>query len=424
MGRTIDGLVSRRLCDVVQRRLLEEPVVVLTGPRSVGKSTLLQAVGHALGRDVVDLDDPLTREVATADPRTFATGSAPVLIDEFQHVPGILDAIKAELNRDTRPGRFLLAGSTRYETLPRAAQSLTGRANIVPIWPLSQGEIDGVTESAADCLLEEPEALAAAGSSTTSREEYIERVLAGGMPMALVRRGTARDRWFADYVALVCERDVLELSRVRQRSLLPRLLSRLAAQTGEVLNISTAGADVAMDRSTAENYVKLLEAVFLIHRLPAWGTNPGSRVATSPKVHIVDCGVAASLMKLTRNKLSRPPGQAFTQFGHLLETFVIGEILKQISWRDDVVSVGHWRTRDGAEVDLVLERADGMVSGIEVKAAARITVHDGRHLADLAERVGESWLGGVVLYTGSLPFTLDEARRIVAVPLDRLWGEG
>lgn len=421
MAARLTDLVSRRLTDVVRQRMTWAPVVVLTGARAVGKSVLLRALGDEHDVPIIDLDDLDTRALAASDPAAFVTGSAPVLIDEFQHVPEVLDAIKAELNRSTAPGRYVLTGSTRYDLLPRSAQSLTGRATVVPVLPLSQGEIDGQPETFVETLLAEPGSMVTRRGGETSREEYVDRVLAGGFPLPLMLPSAARNRWFSDYVALVCERDVIALSKVQQREQLPRLLTRLAAQTAQILNIAEAARSVSIEASSAENYTQLLEAVFLIHRLPAWGTTVGSKVGVTPKVHVLDSGLGAHLLRLTREKLARRQPQALTEFGHLLETFVVGEIRKQVSWLEEPVTMGHWRTRDGAEVDLVLERQDGAVAGIEVKASGRVSAADGRGLRSLADRLGSSWLGGVVLYVGSHTATLDQDRAIAAAPIDTLW---
>jgi len=347
-----------------------------------------------------------------------------VLVDEFQHVPSLLDAVKAELNRSTTPGRYVLTGSTRYETLPRAAQSLTGRATVLTVWPLSQGEVDGRHESFLSTLLDEPARLVSPGLGGTTREEYIERVVAGGYPLALALGEGPRRRWFADYIRLVCERDVVELSRIRQRALLPRLLARLAAKTGQLANVADAGRAASIEPSTAENYARLLESVFMIHRLPAWGTTAGSHIGGTPKLHMVDSGIAAHLLRLTAEKLARRTPQALAEFGPLLETFVVNELLKQASWSDDVITAGHWRTRDGIEVDAVFERSDGSVAGVEIKSGSRVDAREARGLAALADRIEESWLGGVVLYTGIHSYTLDRARGIHVLPIDALWLAG
>ena len=148
------GLAERRLVDVAEARFAEEPVLVLNGPRTVGKSTLLGQLAARLGRPVIDCDDPATRSAVRADPGRFVESAEPVLIDEYQHVPELLDAIKAQLNRDLRPGRYVLAGSTRYAAIPAAAEALTGRVDIIPVLPLTQGEIDGIRETFVARLLD------------------------------------------------------------------------------------------------------------------------------------------------------------------------------------------------------------------------------------------------------------------------------
>lgn len=140
MRGVLTGLASRRLGRVVETRLAEEPVVILNGPRTVGKSTLLRELARHLGLTVIDCDDLATRAAVRSDPARFVEADHPVLIDEYQHVPELLDAIKAQLNRDLRPGRYVLAGSTRYTTMPEAAQALTGRVDIIPCFRCPRGK--------------------------------------------------------------------------------------------------------------------------------------------------------------------------------------------------------------------------------------------------------------------------------------------
>jgi uncharacterized protein len=412
--------VPRRLHPVLRERMADEPVIVLHGPRSVGKSTLLRDLAGELATTVVDLDEPAVRQAVSVDPTLYATAPAPVLIDEFQHVPSVLDAIKAELNRDLRPGRYVLTGSTSYTTLPRAAQALTGRVHVLPVWPLSQGEIDGRTETFVHRLLDEPDSLVSAVASNTTREEYWRRVLAGGMPIALSRpAGPRRARWFSDFVRLVVERDALDIRRVRQRDALPLLLRRLAAQTASVLNTTDLARRTQMERTVVDDYIQVLEAVFMVHRLPAWGRTLGARVGRSPKLHLVDSGLAATLAGLTEQRLAARDTAALAEFGHVLETFVIGEILKQTSWSDEPLQVSHFRTHDGVEVDAVIEGADGRVAGVEVKSGTQLRPDDLRGLAMLRDRMGDRFTGGVMLYLGPLSYTAGD--RIVVLPLDRLW---
>jgi predicted AAA+ superfamily ATPase len=413
------GILSRRIAAVVGSLTKEEPVVALQGPRAVGKTTLLRAIAAAEGVEVVDLDDLAMREAAAADPATFVSGPPPVCIDEYQQVPDLLDSIKAELNRDSSPGRFIITGSTRHDALPRAAQALTGRLHLVTIYPFSQGEISGIRENLVEVLFGDASRLVTPERSSTSREEYIQRVVTGGFPMTLWRTETARNRWFDNYVTLSLERDVTEVSKIRQRRALPRLLSRLAGQTAQMLNMASAGASVGLKADTAENYTKLLEAVFLVHRLPAWGRSLRARAVATPKLHLVDSGLAARLLRLSAGKLARREPTSLQEFGHLFETFVVGEVLKQVSWMEGISGVGHWRTHDGSEVDLVIERDDGGIVGIEVKAGSRVQDRDLAGLRILKGELGDAFVAGAVLHTGPRAYTVEE--RIHVAPADRLW---
>lgn len=413
--------VRRRAIESALARLHDEPVVALQGPRTVGKSTLLAELARRFGVDVVDLDRPAIRDAVAADPAIFVSGPPPVCVDEFQKASVVLDAIKAELNRHLVPGRFVITGSTRFDALPRAAQALTGRIHIIDLLPFSQGEIAGRAEDFLSIAMTDPDALVTRHRSTTTRTDYIERTCRGGLPLAVTRSGSSRDRWFDDYVRVSLARDVTDLSKIRQGALLPALLKRLAGQTAQVLNMAAAGRAVGIAARTAETYTKLLEDLFLVRRLDAWGRTLRARATASPKIHVLDSGLAARLMGVTPRRLARLDRVALSEFGHLLETFAVGEILKQASWQSDVASVGHWRTHDGHEVDLVVEHSDGAVTAFEVKAASRVNRSDARGLRVLRDGLGDAFGVGIVLTTGELTYRLDD--RIIVAPVDALWRE-
>jgi predicted AAA+ superfamily ATPase len=421
VSRVLTGIVARHVMPVALDRLLDDPVLLLEGPRSVGKSTLLTTINAQLGGRLLDLDDPATRDAVAADPATFTAGPGPVCIDEYQKAPVVLDAIKAELNRDTSPGRFVLTGSARHDSLPAAAQTLTGRLSMLTVDPLSHGEITGVRETLLrDLLVDVPNLSAAHPTSTTTREQYIDIVVAGGFPMALARAtAPARNRWIDNYVALTLERDIRELSNIRQGHLLGPLFRQIAAQTAQVLNIDKVARDAELERTAATRYLDLLDRVFLTYRLPAWGKNLRSRVTKAPKVHVLDSGVAARMLRLTPAKLAALDPTSMTELGHLLEAFVVGELRRQASWLDDVGPVGHWRTSDGDEVDLIVERDDGAIVAFEVKTAARVSGDDFKGLRKLREALGDQFLAGVAFYLGERSYTYED--RLHVLPVDRLW---
>ncbi|MCC6831467.1 MAG: ATP-binding protein [Thermoleophilia bacterium] len=418
MKQRLTSLVNRQLMQVALDRFVDEPVLLLQGPRSVGKSTLLRQLADRLGAALVDLDDVATRDAVAADPATFVAGRGVVCIDEYQHVPLVLDAIKAELNRDGRPGRFILTGSARHETLPVAAQALTGRLHRLPVYPLSQGEIGGIEEDFLARVLRGNVPIA--GSSPMQRDDYIERIVAGGFPVPLSRPpGPRRSRWIDDYLRLTLERDVRELARIEQAAVLPRLLERLAGQTAQVLNVAQTASHLGTSERTIDSYIRLLEAVFLVRRLPSWGRTLMARAGARPKVHVLDSGIAARLSRLTTEKLADRNPTALTELGHLLETFVVGELLKQASWLDGIAGIGHWRTRDGDEVDLVVERDDGAVVAFEVKAGQRVDHRELAPLRKLRDAVGPSFVAGIALHLGARSYVADD--RLHVLPVDALW---
>lgn len=417
----LDSVVPRRVSQLLLDLVTVEPVIAMHGPRSVGKSTVLRRFAAETGSTVLDLDDVGVREAVIGNLTSVVGGPAPVCVDEYQRVPDVLDALKARLNREgSLPGTAVITGSTRHDALPAAAQALTGRLHALTIWPLSQGEIGEVRENLLEALFADPDGcIAHAGPSGTERRDYVERVCAGGLPLALRRTGSARARWFDDFVRASVERDALELSRIRERQAMKDLLILIAAQTGQLLNIASAADKVGVSRATVENHLRLLEDLFLVVRLPAWGKSLRSRVSVKPKVHVVDSGLAARLLRLTPDKITGLDPTALADFGHLLETFVVGEIRKQASWMDVPVALGHWRTSDGAEVDLVIESEDGTVIAFEVKASERAPGSDFRGLTQLRDAFGARFTAGIMLTTGSRSYTFDD--RLHVLPIDRLW---
>lgn len=401
--------------------MAETAVLALQGARSVGKSTVLGEIAAWHGAGIVDLDDSSQTELVAASPADYVRGDSPVCIDEYQRVPELLQAIKAELNRRHAPGRYVLTGSTRFESLPRATQSLTGRIQFLDILPFSQGEIEGVHEEFLHLAITQPDRLVRRRPSSTSRAEYAERVCRGGLPIAINLDDRARRRWFDAYLAQSLSSDVPELEGVRRLGALAKLFDRLAAQTGQLLNVSAAARAIDLEARTADNYTHLLTDLFLVGRLPAWGRTLRSRVGKTPKVHLVDSGLAAHMLRLSPHKLAQLDPASLTEFGHLLETFVVGELLKQASWHDDVREVAHWHTHDDHEVDLLIETYDGSVVGFEVKARSATVNKDMVGLRALRELLGSQFRAGFVLTTGEHSGRLED--RIYTCPIDSLWQE-
>ena len=413
-------MFKRRLLEVIKTRFAEEPVIILEGARAVGKSTILQAISKDIGVQIIDLDDLATRNAVLNDPSHFVEGDEPVLIDEFQKVPEILDAIKAELNKATYPGRYLLTGSVKSEKLPRGTQALTGRVHHLTVPPLMQCEIDGTEIDLLERILADPDGLVKKKRSSTDRLDYATRVTKGGFPIVLSSRESAqRNRWHRDYINKSLSQDVQEISRIQQKELLPRLLTLLASQNAQVLNTAKISREIELNAITTDQYIKLLESLFIAQRIPAWGKRLNSRSIQKPKIQLLDSGLLSFLTKLTPEKIVGKSAAVATEFGHVFESFVTNEFLRLAQLRDDFIAPGHWRTHDSDEVDLVLEFQTGAIVGIEVKAGKTVSDSDFRGLRKLKEYVGSDFHCGVLIYQGE--FSYRNADGSIVLPADRLW---
>lgn len=408
-------MIHRSLEPRVLEALADTRVVAVLGARQVGKSTLVQRIAtERLGAAVLTMDDAATRDAAASDPTGFvAEHATPVVIDEVQRVPDLLLAIKARVDRDPRPGQYLLTGSANILTAPRIADALTGRAEYLRLGPFTQSELQAAGGSFVSDLLEGrwPQ-ITAAG---VGRQAYAQAVATGGFPDVRGRTDMRRARFFASYLDTVIERDLNSIAQVHDQDNVRRLMLALAAMSSSLMNVDSLARDLVLPPSTVRAHVSLLQTLFLFVRLPAWSTNLLSRTTKTPKVFIADSGLLCHLTGAGPERLVADGAMA----GAAFETFVTTELLRQMAWQEDVPSAFHYRDRDGREVDLLLERRDGSVAGVEVKAAATVTTTDFRGLKHLRDKLGERFKLGVVLYTGehALPF----GDRLAAVPISGLW---
>jgi hypothetical protein len=406
--------LDRALRPVIEAALADTPVVLLSGARQVGKTTLVANLNYSGSVEILTLDDAATRAAARTDPRAFVQRPVDTLvIDEVQLEPDLFRAVKAEVDRDRRPGRFVLTGSSRLLAAPGMAEALVGRAETLDLWPFSQGELAGVKEGFVDQLFEEPHRLIR--NLETSRRELIDRVIAGGFPEAVRRPPARRRRWFDSYVTTVSQTTIREIAAIERLAEIPRVLKLCAARTATELNVTAIASDIGLPARTVDGYLALLATAFLIQLVPAWSTNVSSKVVRRPKLVVADGGLAAHMLGASTPAVDQPGGM----FGRLLETFVINEVRKQLGWSRTNPSLWHFRDRSGVEVDLVLEHPDGRVVAIEVKATSTPTGRDLRGLRFLEERLGERFRFGVLL-TAS-PEALPFGPRLAALPVGSLW---
>lgn len=410
--------IERAITPRILTALGDTPAVMLVGPRQAGKSTLVQSIAAGPHpAHYLSLDDLRTLEAASRDPVGLVEGAkGPLVVDEIQRAPELLLPIKTAIDRDRRPGRFILTGSAQVMLLPRVSESLAGRIEVHTLWPFSQAEIEGAPGRMVESLLDEAGAASLDDATGTSREDLIGRIVRGGFPEAVAREDDRREDWLASYLTAIVQRDLRDLANIERLAEVPAVLASLASRVRAPLNKTEVSSSVGIPRTSLDRYLTLLEHVFLIRRLPAWHTSRIKQITKAPKLLLSDSALLAHLLRVGRQRLADDD----SLLGAVLECFVGMELAKQIAAATTRASLLHMRSATGAEVDFVVERADSRVAGVEVKASATLRGEDFRHLATMRDRLGEErFLRGVVLYPGGerLPF----GERLEAWPLSTLW---
>ena len=407
------ALFPRFSAELVTTALKDTPVVMVTGPRQSGKTTLVRDL-VAGNREFITLDDDTLLAAARSDPTGMVRALDRTTIDEVQRVPDLLRAIKKSVDDDRRAGRFLLTGSANILTLPQVSESLAGRMEVVNLLPLSRAEVrrkrSNFLKAAFDSRLVNP-------AEALIGDNLLQAVLIGGYP-EMLRRGDFKRRqaWARDYVKSIVQRDVRDISDIQKLDQMPRLLQVLAHHSGQLTNFTQIGGQIGFDDKTTRKYVAILEQLFLVRRVEPWFQNRLKRLIKTPKLHFIDSGLLSALLGATPEGIAKDR----SAFGSLLETFVISEILKQVSWFDEGCTVWHYRDKDQDEVDLVIEAGSGAIVGLEVKASATVNAGDFKGLRKLASACGDDFKLGLLVYDGERTAPFGE--RLFAGPVSCLWG--
>jgi uncharacterized protein len=412
-------LLRRFAQTLVEDTLADTPITVIQGARQVGKSTLANQVLAGRGALLLSLDVAAVYNAARADPDAFVRQSPGLLlgVDEVQRVPALIRAMKDAVDQDRRPGRFLVTGSANLLELAGAQESLAGRAETVPLYGLSRGELAGKQEDFIDLLMVGDAGALSSRHSGLNREDYLQILTAGSYPEPMSRSGRRRSAWFDNYLGRLVSADARDVSALPHLDRLPALIRLLAANNAGELVKARLGADAGIPETSLGSYVDLLATLYLVHVVPAWGNNLSGRVTGRPKVALLDTGLAARLNNVSAAAMA--PGVVSGAAGALFEAFAAGELRRQLVWSASAPRLFHFRTRTGLEVDLVLEDSDRNVAGIEIKAATTVAAGDFRGLAFLRDKLGPRFTLGVVLHTGqaALPF----GDRLWALPFEAMW---
>ena len=405
----------KRYCEKkIKEALSDTPVVIITGPRQAGKTTLAKQLQHD-NSTYITLDDITQYDAAKRDPVGFVRGLTQnrTIIDEVQRVPDLFLAIKQSVDENRIPGKFLLTGSSNALMLPNLADSLAGRIEIINLLPLSTCEIKGVPSTFIDKVLK---GQVPKSSEIRIREKLINKILSGGFPEPFSRKTQERRiAWYQQYIKSIIQKDLKDIGKIEHIDVMPKLVKLLAEQVGQLTNYTEIGNKLGISQQTVSHYVSLLEQLYIFERLPAWHKNESKRLVKTPKIHIVDSGLLCALKRLTEEKIF----ENFSIYGYLLENYVVNEIKRLASWNDKLIGFSYYRDKDKVKVDLILESYTGGLIGIEVKASSTVTSKDFQGLRKFKNITGDKFIMGIILYDGD--HSTQHEEQLYSVPIGCLW---
>jgi predicted AAA+ superfamily ATPase len=409
-------MYKRHIQDSVINALLDTSVVVINGARQTGKSTFCQQIikDGLFKAQYITFDDLTALSAAQSDPGAFVEGlDDNVVLDEVQHVPGLLLTIKKIVDQDRKKRRFILTGSADVMTLPKISDSLAGRIEIHNLWPLSKSEIEGRKSTFLQTLTSHE---AEFKPAKTSWNDIVKMLGIGGYPEILKRTSEARrEKWFQSYINSILQKDIREMANIAGLNEIPNILELIAGRVGGILNLSDISRVSGIPNTTLQRYYALLQHVFLIVHLPAWTPNLEGRVIKAPKVFINDTGLLCFLRGESADSFIKNRHGA----GSVLENFVVMEIIKQLSWSNMALKSYHFRTHKGYEVDIVLENRKKQLYGIEVKTSSSVDNSDFKGLRYLSDLKPKDFEKGIILYTGDQ--VIKFKNKLYAVPVSALW---
>lgn len=410
-------MFARFISQSIAEALKDTPVILITGARQTGKSTLCRQLieeGIFKGQSVT-LDDPATLSAAMADPLGFLQDlDKHVIIDEVQRAPELFLSIKKLIDEDRKDRRIILTGSADVMTLPKVADSLAGRMEIHHLWPLSQGEIQNKPSNFLETLVSKDTLFA---NIRSDWKQIIQIIKKGGYPEVVRREtDTRRSKWFESYIVAILQKDIRDLANIEGLTQIPKILQLIATRVGSTVNLSDISRLSGVKNTTLQRYMSLLEHIFLILKIPAWTPNSEGQFVKSPKIILNDTGLLCYL---------RGEGESLledrTTAGGFLKNLVVMEIIKQLSWSENILKPYHFSIHKRAEVDLILENRKKQLYGIDIKSTATIKEIDFKGLKRLAEEAGDRFLKGIVLYTGEQVLGGFGGKNLFAVPIPALW---
>ena len=397
----------------IEQAMHTRRVLLLSGPRQCGKTTLARSLCSD-DTEYLTLDDVTLKEAAENDPHGFVKHRANTLIiDEVQRVPSLLPAIKKRVDEDNRPGQYLLTGSANIQSLPNVQESLAGRVAKIRLHPLSQGELQR----------NKPNFLARAFTQSFEskpafydRDAVLEMALRGGFPEALKLSGRERKSWHIDYITALLERDLKDIAKINRKQAMRELVDVMAAWSSKFMDLSAIGAGLSIRRPTIESYLNALETLYLVERVRPWTKTDYDRVGKQSKLFMTDCGLMASILGWRMDQIRLDSDRS----GKLVETFAFKELAAQVDVSSSEYQLYHYRDREKREIDFIVERDDGALLGIEIKAGSSLNKADFKHLDWFQQHLsGNNAFTGIILYSGE--HIASFGNNLWAVPFGLLW---
>jgi predicted AAA+ superfamily ATPase len=413
--------LHRYLEPLLLNALKHFPSIYLAGPRQAGKSTLIQQLTKKLEAHYLTFDNPNILASAQHDPFSFLKQfSGIIILDEaqlfpelFRHIKHIIDENRFH-KKSQRFGQFILSGSANIMAVPKLAEALVGRVQLLTLLPLSVGEAYEL--KATDFLsivFSNEKILFQELNHSISLEQAIQK---STFPELVIEKNIPHQTWFANYTNTLLQRDIRQLAQIEKFSALPLLLKLFATHVGGLLNDAELARNAGLNSMTFRRYRTLLEEVFLIKLIPPWFKNLGKRLVKAPKIYFTDTELLRYF--LPQQNLNQLKKNQSRLYGGIIENFVASELLKKISITPEI-QLYHFRTHDQKEIDFILENNHGEIVAIEVKASTTVTTHDFNHLEFLQAELGNSFIRGIVLYTGNQILSFGE--KLIAMPLSSLW---
>jgi len=409
-------MFTRFIESKVREALLDTPVVFIMGPRQSGKTTIVKNIAHEDSL-YITFDDAAQLHIAQSDPVGFIRNlpsHKAIVLDEVQRLPDVFVSIKQSVDENRTPGRFLLTGSANALLLPKLSDSLAGRMESITLSTLSEYEI---LDREPVFLQQILQGIAPETKEIRVRDYLIHRIVSGCFPEPVQREKESRiQAWYKGYIQTLIQKDIRDLGHIEHHDTMTLLLEVLALYSGKLVNFSELGEKVGLNRLTVKKYIALLEQLFLVDTLHPWHTNAYKRLIKTPKIHLIDTGLACATRGLGREKLATHP----ELFGALLETFIFNELKKQASFIDEGLRFYHYRDKDQVEVDILIENSLGELIAIEIKSAATITGKDLTGLKKLKDIVKDKFKLGIILYDGD--HSTSFGSHLFAIPIAAVWG--